>query len=184
VSGLTGHIQTGSAITGTGFSGGPGIILNQQSGATVGGAGTYAISAGSGSGTWTTTQRTTIQAQVIATDAVILQYAPIINSPFAINYATASPLGYLFPAFTQSFAFGTASGIDLMTKFYNGHFYIFAGTRNPESDINISATFTIADTNATSITVVNDGNRSISASGGTFTDTFPNAWSHFIYRVN
>ena len=58
-----------------------------------------------------------------------------------------------------------------MAKDDNGQFYIFADTRNSKTQTNIPATFTIADKNATSVTVVNE-NRTIPVTNGVFTDTF------------
>jgi hypothetical protein len=70
-----------------------------------------------------------------------------------------------------------------MAKDYNGQFYIFADTRDSETQHNIQATFTIADQNATSVTVVNE-NRTIPVVNGAFGDTFANAWTVHIYQVN
>ena len=74
-------------------------------------------------------------------------------------------------------------GLEVMAKDYNGQFYIFADTRDSETQTNISATFTIADPNATSVTVVNE-NRTIPVINGVFTDTFATAATVHIYQVN
>ena len=76
-----------------------------------------------------------------------------------------------------------SGGIETMAKDYNGQFYIFADTRDSETQTNISATFTIADKNATSVTVVNE-NRTIPVMNGVFTDTFATAATVHIYQVN
>ena len=71
----------------------------------------------------------------------------------------------------------------MVAKYDNGQFYIIATTRDSETKINISATFTLADHNATTATVVNE-NRTIPVNNGMFTDTFANAWTVHIYRIN
>ena len=52
-----------------------------------------------------------------------------------------------------------------------------------ETQTNIAATFTLADKNATSVTVVNE-NRTIAVVNGVFTDTFATAATVHIYQVN
>src|SRR5262249_49204251 len=123
-------------------------------------------------------QTISIYNQVKATDALIEQLAPVLNSPFALNYVTVSSGGYTYPIVDT-----TLGGIEVMAKDYNGQFYIFADTRDSETQTNISATFTIADKNATSVTVVNE-NRSIPVVNGVFSDTFAYAWTVHIYQVN
>jgi hypothetical protein len=120
-------------------------------------------------------------------------------------------MAYVFPSDTgvlntfppQTFAFGTATGIDCCAKYYTGGsypattgdtisngFYIFASTRYAESNTPIiSASFTVNDPLATSITVIGES-RSISFTSGqgtsaaVFTDNFDFAWTCRIYRVN
>ena len=70
-----------------------------------------------------------------------------------------------------------------MAKDDNGQFYIFADTRDPMTQTNIPATFTIADKNASSVTVVNE-NRTIPVVNGVFSDTFATAATVHIYEVN
>jgi hypothetical protein len=124
-------------------------------------------------------QTISIYGQMKATDALIKQLAPVINAPFAVDYVAVSPLGYVFPTMSLK----VNRGIDCMAKYYNGQFYIFATTRNSEKDLNIAATFTLADTNASSVTVVNE-NRTIPVVGGKFADTFASASTVHIYQVN
>src|SRR3989475_3858697 len=90
-----------------------------------------------------------IYNQVKATDALVEKLAPVINSPFALNYVTVNGSHYDFGTPDH-----TLGGLELMAKDYNGQFYIFADTRDSETQHNIPATFTIADLNATSVTVV------------------------------
>ena len=70
-----------------------------------------------------------------------------------------------------------------MAKDDNGQFYIFADTADALTQTNIAATFTIADTNATSVTVVGE-NRTIPVVDGVFSDTFATAATVHIYEVN
>jgi hypothetical protein len=136
-------------------------------------------------------------AQTAATDALIEQLAPVLNSPFATGYATVSPAsGEKLPlplaAGTGMSAF---NGIDISVRWYTGGkvtnrglqlsngAYIFAATRASESATNIPATFTLANHNASSVTVVNE-NRTIPVINGVFTDTFVTAATVHIYQVN
>ena len=113
-------------------------------------------------------QTISIYNQVQATDALIKQLAPVLNSPIALDYVTVNcPL-------CEWTVVSLLSGIEVMAKDYNGQFYIFADTRDSETQTNIPATFTIADLNATSVTVVNE-NRTIPVVNGVFTDTFATA---------
>jgi hypothetical protein len=128
--------------------------------------------------------------QAIATNTLILQLAPVLNSPFAKGFATVSPHGYLFPVYEANWLNG---GIELCVKWYQGGnvtnqglalvngFYIFATTRNSESATNTSATFTVA---AGSVAHVVGESRSINIVAGQFTDTFANAWTVHIYQIS
>ena len=116
-------------------------------------------------------QTVSIYTQVANTDALIAQMAPVLNSQTATGYVTVGPAPQLF------------SGIETMVKDYNGQFYIFADTRDSLTQTNIQATFTLADLNATSVTVVNE-NRTIAVVNGVFSDTFATAATVHIYQVN
>jgi hypothetical protein len=136
-------------------------------------------------------QSISIYDQAKATNGRIRDVARIINSPFALNYATVSPAGYTFP--TKHVVMD--NGIETMTKFYTGGsftnstdsfangFYIFATVRGSASQSNTNATFTIADHAATTATVIGEG-RSRPISGGVFTDTFATAYDVHIYRIH
>ena len=91
-------------------------------------------------------QTISIYDQVKATDALVQQMAPVLNSPFALNYVS-TPNGYNYP--TPDHAL---NGIETAAHLYNGNFYIFADTRDSETLHNISATFTLNDPTATSVT--------------------------------
>src|SRR5262249_32487414 len=123
-------------------------------------------------------QTISIYDQVKATDALVEQLAPVINSPFAMNYVTVNG-----PHYSYGTPDLTLGGLEVMAKDYNGQFYIFADTRDSETASNIPATFTIADKTATSVTVVNE-NRTIPVVNGVFTDTFATGATVHIYQVN
>jgi hypothetical protein len=117
-------------------------------------------------------QTISIYNQTKATNALVRQLAPAINSPTAIGYVTVNPAPTTF------------AGIETMAKYNNGQFYIFADTRASESATNIAATFTIKNTNAASVTVVNE-NRTLPISNGTtFTDTFAKGSTVHIYMIS
>ena len=71
-------------------------------------------------------QTISIYNQIKATDALIKQLTPVILAPFALNYVTASPVGYSFP----TPLYKILNGIDTMAKYYSNQFYVFATTRN------------------------------------------------------
>jgi len=123
-------------------------------------------------------QTVSMSTQVQQTDALVDQLAPVLNSSTALGYVSVNTPGYQDGVVMSRF-----SGIETMAKDYNGQFYIFADTRDSETQTNISATFTIADKNATSVTVVNE-NRTIAVTNGVFTDTFANGAAVHIYEVN
>ena len=116
--------------------------------------------------------------QVKNTDALVKQMAPVLNSPTALNYVSVNTPGYVNGVVNSLF-----SGIEVLAKDDNGQFYIFADTRDSMTQTNISATFTLADKNATSVTVVGE-NRTIAVTNGVFTDTFATAATVHIYQVN
>ena len=123
-------------------------------------------------------QTVSIYTQVQNTDALIEQVAPILNSSTALGYVTVNNAGYVNGTLVSRF-----SGIETMVKDYNGQFYIFADTRDSLTQTNIPATFTIADLNATSVTVLGE-NRTIAVTHGVFSDTFATAATVHIYQVN
>jgi hypothetical protein len=131
-------------------------------------------------------------AQVKAVDALIAKLAPVINSPFAINYVSVTPNGVVcLPGCSGdgSAVFDT-TGIDVMAKWYTGGgsltngAWIFASPRASEAAINISASFTVADPKATTVTVI-DENRSIPVGANhQFTDAFATGLTVHIYSVH
>jgi hypothetical protein len=124
------------------------------------------------------------QDQVSATNAQVLSLASVLNSPNAVGYCSVSPAPVRL---TSSVA---DSGFEIMVKYHtrgsaaNSKFYIFAIPRWGEGTTNQTATFTIANTGATQVTVIDEG-RTISITGGTtFSDTFANSNTVHIYRVD
>jgi hypothetical protein len=101
---------------------------------------------------------------VKATDASIAALAPVINAPFANGYVQTTP----------------DTAISTMTKYFDGHFYIFA---IPHADGPHTATFTLTGAPTATVTVVGE-NRTLKLSAGTFTDTFANPNTVHIYEVN
>lgn len=118
-----------------------------------------------------------IYAQVKATNALIKQMAPAINSPTVTNYVTVTPAGNL-DAVTAS----GGGGIETLAKLQGGHYYVFAATRGPESQANLSATFATADGYSGPVTVVSE-NRSVMANAGVFTDVFAHGSTVHIYEI-
>jgi len=83
-----------------------------------------------------------------------------------------------------------------MAKYYTGGnfnnaagnfsdgYYIFSTVRGSQTQTNIHATFTIANTGATTATVVNESRTLPITNGTTFTDTFAKASTVHIYQVH
>jgi hypothetical protein len=119
-------------------------------------------------------QTISIYNQVKTTNALVRSLAPVINSPFAVGYVFVSPAATDF------------TGFDVMAKWYNNsQFYIFAMPRYSESLTNQTATFTIKNTGATQVSVVNENRTIPLTNGGTqFADTFATGTTVHIYRVS
>jgi hypothetical protein len=97
-----------------------------------------------------------------AVNSQITALAPVINAPFANGYVT------------------TDGAMNVMAKYYDGHFYIFA---IPRASGSRTITFTLAEAPDTTVTVLNE-NRALNSSNGTFTDTFANENTVHVYEVN
>jgi hypothetical protein len=135
-------------------------------------------------------QATSMYNQAIATDGMVKNLAPVINSPFALNYASVTPAGYTFPAPHLVWD----NGIDVMTKYYTGGsysnstgnfangLYIFSSVRGSETQKNITATFKTADGYTGPVTVVGE-NRTVQATNGIFSDTFASASTVHVYEI-
>ena len=145
---------------------------------------------------------TNIRAQVAATNALIVSLAPVLNGPFAVNFASVTPNGYTLPIWSHT-GVGTdihvnkgwmTDGVEIATHYYaegtrtrrdltlrNGY-YIFSDTSHTEADADIAATYTYKDDGVHSVPVVYStwglaGPIRSTCSGGscTFTVTFPHA---------
>jgi hypothetical protein len=139
--------------------------------------------------------------QVTITDTMVTALAPVLNSPFALSYASVSPVGYVFPTYIGHGSTALVNGIDLSTHWYNGGsysnsigtfnngFYILSTLRGSETQSTVSGTITTHDPNCNgkTVTVVNES-RTLTESGSagmcTFVDTFgyPNNLVH-IYEI-
>ena len=136
--------------------------------------------------------------QASSTNGLVHNTAPIINSPFALNYASDSNGGYAFP--TPDTTIGGGNQLDIMTKYYSGNsftnssgtfgpgFYVFVTGRGQEGTTNISTTITLPSTDTTSGSVpyicacsprITTG--SVTVAGHQFTDTLANAYDVHIY---
>jgi hypothetical protein len=123
-----------------------------------------------------------IYNQMKATNGLVRALATVINSPFADGYVSVTP---------ASTGKSDWTGFDLMAKYHNrgasadNDFYVFAMPRYSGSTTNQTATFTIKNTGATQVSVVNEGRTIPITNGGTqFQDTFANGNTVHIYRVN
>jgi hypothetical protein len=131
-------------------------------------------------------QTISIYNQMKASDGLISQMAPEINSPVANGYVTTN-LPVQIPCASTSCIFGANGapvGIETRaTSQGNGQFTIFADLRAAEgSASNISATFKTTDGYTGPVTVVGE-NRTVQATGGTFADTFATTDTVHIYRI-
>jgi hypothetical protein len=106
----------------------------------------------------------TQKAELATTNALISSLADVLNGPFADDYVTT-------PAFVRT-----------MAKYdeANAKFYVFAGNLDHTSR---SATFTLAGGVGTNAVVLGES-RSVSITGGQFTDTFSNGEAVHIYRID
>jgi hypothetical protein len=137
--------------------------------------------------------------QIIDTNTLVLSLAPVLNSPFAVGYLTVSPSEQ---PLTSSL---NESGYATMVKYRNrsddagadNRFYIFAMPRygnrthnNAGADTGAeswpkTATFTIPNTGASQVTVINESRTIPVTNGGTqFQDSFAGPTTVHIYRVD
>ncbi len=146
--------------------------------------------------------------QAVVTNALVQNLAQILNSQFAVGYATASPAAYSFGNLPLvSVAHGRngwgVTGIDIMVKAFQGAqfsnaagtfgpgFYIFATYRGSQTATGVPVTFTTADGYSGSVACINadGGNTSyggaytLTAANGVFSDTFAVGSSVRIYHI-
>jgi hypothetical protein len=120
-----------------------------------------------------------------AVDEQVRNLAPVLNTQSYAN-ATRVVNGFTYHYYTFN------NGTDAMLKTYNGSAYIFAALgmhcatsscTSGSVDATGSKTFTLPNgVNGTSVTVVGE-DRTIPVSGGKFTDTFANEYTHHVYKV-
>jgi hypothetical protein len=129
-------------------------------------------------------QSTSMFNQAKATDALVHSLAPVINSPFALGYASSNLPGYTFP--TPHLVWD--NGLDLMAKYDSAAnaFYVFASPRGAESQSNIQATLTIAGNYSGTVPMTcacspTQTTGSVTVSNHQFTDTFAHATDVHIY---
>jgi hypothetical protein len=127
-------------------------------------------------------QSVSMYNQAKSTNNLVHDLAPVINSPFALHYASVTPAAYTFP--TQHIVWD--AGIDAMTKYYNGGFYIFASPRGSETLTNVPATFTLAGNYSGPVPVTcacspGSTTGTVSVTNHQITDTFAHAWDVHIY---
>lgn len=129
-------------------------------------------------------QSVSVTDQVDTTDDQVKAFAPEINSQTALGYASVSPAPTTFGGVELRAVYDTRSAD------CNGDsscFYIMADTRDPETDTNVSATYTIAGNYSGSIDVKTQcgtgstSNGTATVSGHQFTDTFSTAACTKIY---
>ena len=134
--------------------------------------------------------------QATHTNTLVENLAPIINSPFAVGFASTGNGGYTFP--TPDQLLGTGSQLDIMAKYYSGSgfsnssgtfapgFYIFATPRGQETGTNIPVTFTIKGNYSGTVPYIcacspTQSTGTVSVSNHQFTDTFAKATDVHIY---
>ncbi|WP_211240772.1 hypothetical protein [Hamadaea tsunoensis] len=103
-----------------------------------------------------------IRQSVTAVNARVKALAPVLNAPFADNVVKGS------------------AGVDVSLKWYNGNFYLLAGSNGGTG----KQTFKLPCIGKTANATVLDEGRSIPISGGTFSDTFANSNAVHIYRID
>jgi hypothetical protein len=102
-----------------------------------------------------------VRAAVKQVDGQIKALAPVLNAPFADNVAKGT-------------------GVDVSAKWYNGHFYVLAGSTALGA---VTASLTLPCVGDASISVLNE-NRTLQTSNGAFTDRFADPDAVHIYRVD
>ena len=99
-----------------------------------------------------------LTAKITAIDQQVQSFAPVINTP--------------------SYRWNFGPGLDTSLKVSGGSAYIFAMTDGTTG----SKTFTLPQGVTGTIKVIGE-NRTITPRNGTFTDTFPNEYTHHVYTI-
>jgi hypothetical protein len=103
-----------------------------------------------------------VRAVVTTVDSQIKALAPVLNAPFADGVVKGS------------------GGVDVSTKWYNGHFYVLAGANTASGG---TGTFTLPCVGGASVTVLNE-NRTLPIANGAFSDKFADGNAVHIYRLD
>lgn len=111
-----------------------------------------------------------IQAAAKEVNGRVQSLAAVINDDFAINFVGVSPAATPF------------SGIEVMAKYHDDTFYVFAASRENGSTAR-NATFAIPAGVGSTATVLFE-NRTVPIVGGVFTDTFADGNTVHIYRID
>ena len=123
-------------------------------------------------------QSVSIDQQMASTDSEIKSLAPEINSETALGYVTVNPAPTTFGGIEDRAVWDTSSS-DCGSA-GAPCFYIFADTRDAETASNVNATFTTVGKYSGSIPVVGES-RTVTATNGTFNDTFAHGSTVHIY---
>jgi hypothetical protein len=102
-----------------------------------------------------------IRSMATQVNGQIRALAPVLNAPFADGVVTAGP------------------GVDVSTRWYDGHFYVLAGAVGSAQ----TASFTVRCTGDATVSVLNE-NRTLKVTGGAFTDRFTDGNAVHIYRID
>jgi hypothetical protein len=102
------------------------------------------------------------RAAVKRVNSQIKVLAPVLNAPFADAVVKGS------------------GGVDVSTKWYDGNFYVFAGSNQVGGQ---TATFSMPCVGDARVTVLNE-NRVLAAKKGTFSDRFADGNAVHIYRID
>jgi hypothetical protein len=102
------------------------------------------------------------RAAVTRVNSQISALAPVLNAPFANGVVRSAP------------------GVDTSTKWYDGHFYVLAGSTFSASH---TAKFAVSCTGNATVTVLNE-NRRLRVANGSFSDTFADGNTVHIYRID
>ena len=115
-----------------------------------------------------------VHTKVKAINAKVASLAPVLNTQSYYN-TTVDVNGFTY------YRYSFNNGTDTMVKTYQGSVYIFAGLGMGHSTG--SKTFTLpAGVNGVVVTVVGES-RTIPVSGGAFSDTFANEYTHHVYMI-
>lgn len=103
-----------------------------------------------------------VRTRITALNAQISRLAPVLNAPRVDGLTSVT------------------GGVDALTKWSNGTFYVFAGNQTVDST---SARFSLPCVGDATVTVLDEG-RTLPMSGGAFTDVFDDDTSYHLYRID